>query len=138
MEDVKGNPSALILQAISARDKAYAPYSKFRVGAALLTAGETIYTGCNIENSSYGLTCCAERVAIFKAVSEGEKHFTAMAVVSDSEEYCSPCGACRQVLAEFGDQILIFMANNAGQYRVQKVSELLPGYFSLSDKPKNR
>ena len=128
----RAEPADLILEAISARDTAYAPYSNFRVGAALMTSGETIYTGCNIENSSYGLTCCAERVALFKAVSEGERDFKAIAVVSDSEEYCSPCGACRQVLAEFGEQILVYMSNNAGKYRVQKVSELLPAYFSLA------
>ncbi len=123
--------AGLVQAALSARDKAYAPYSGFRVGAALLTAGGKVYTGCNIENSSYGLTCCAERVALFKAVSEGERDFRAVAVASDGGDYCVPCGACLQVLAEFGDGILVYMCSNAGKYRVRAVADLLPDRFSL-------
>lgn len=121
----------LIQAAEKAKTNAYAPYSSFKVGAALLTAGGKIYSGCNVENASYGLTCCAERVALFKAVSEGEKDFIALALVSDSEDYCAPCGACRQVMAEFELQMPIYMGNNSGLYRVQTVSELLPNNFSL-------
>jgi cytidine deaminase len=125
------DPVPLVKAAFSARNMAYAPYSNFRVGAALLTGEGKIYTGCNIENSSYGLTCCAERVALYKAVSEGERHFQAMAVVSDSAEYCSPCGACRQVLAEFGDRLLVYMVNSTGEYTVRTLSDLLPESFRL-------
>jgi len=119
----------IIKEALLSREKAYAPYSGFRVGAAVITGGDKIYTGCNIENSSYGLTCCAERVALFKAVSEGEKDFKAIAVVSDSEEYCRPCGACRQVMAQFGDEIRVYMCNNKGEYEVKTVADLLPDRF---------
>ncbi|HBV95955.1 MAG: cytidine deaminase [Peptococcaceae bacterium BICA1-7] len=121
----------LVNKALTARDSAYAPYSGFKVGAALLTSGGEIYTGCNIENASYGLTCCAERVAVFKAVSEGKKDFTAIAVACGDGDFCSPCGACRQVLAEFGGSIKVYMCNHRGEYRVKTVSELLPGYFRL-------
>lgn len=121
----------LIKEAVSARSRAYAPYSRFSVGAAVAVSGGNIYTGCNVENASYGLTCCAERVALFKAVSEGEREFTDIAVVSDSEDFCSPCGACRQVMAEFGGNIKVYMCNNRGEYKVKSVSDLLPGSFSL-------
>lgn len=125
------DPAGLVQAALSARDRAYAPYSGFRVGAALITGGGKIYTGCNIENASYGLACCAERVALFKAVSEGERDIRAVAVASDSREYCSPCGACRQVLAEFGGGIKVYMCDRDGNYRVRTVAELLPDSFSL-------
>lgn len=121
----------LIEMARSSRDGAYAPYSNFHVGAALLTAKGKVYCGCNIENASYGLTVCAERVAIFKAISEGERHFTAVAVISNDEDYCSPCGACRQVLAEFGGHIKVYLCNNKGEYRMHTVSELLPASFGM-------
>ena len=123
--------ATLIRKALDARNSAYAPYSGFRVGAALLTGVGKIYTGGNIENASYGLTCCAERVALFKAVSEGERDFRAIAVASDSEKHCSPCGACRQVLVEFGPGIEVYMGNNEGHYRVTTVVQLLPDSFSL-------
>ncbi len=126
----------LIQAALSARSRAYAPYSGFRVGAALLTGGGSIFTGCNIENSSYGLTCCAERVALFKAVSEGERDFAAMAVVSDSDEFCSPCGACRQVMAEFGEGIMVYMCRNNGEYRLKTAGQLLPARFRLDSGPR--
>ncbi|MFZ5645438.1 MAG: cytidine deaminase [Bacillota bacterium] len=121
----------LIKKALSIKENAYAPYSRFRVGAAVLTGDGEIYTGCNIENSSYGLTCCAERVAVFKAVSEGKTELSAIAVVSDSDDFCSPCGACRQVLTEFGEDMKVYMCNNRGEYEVKTASELLPGHFKL-------
>ncbi|MHB8917100.1 MAG: cytidine deaminase [Desulfocucumaceae bacterium] len=131
MDSKKETAAELVSEALAAREKAYAPYSGFRVGAALLAGGDRIYTGCNIENSSYGLTCCAERVALFKAVSEGERDFPAIAVVSDSEDFCSPCGACRQALAEFGERMMVYMCNNRGQYQVRALEELLPAHFSM-------
>ncbi|TEB15382.1 Cytidine deaminase [Pelotomaculum sp. FP] len=121
----------LIKAAMEARDRAYAPYSKFRVGAAILTRDGRYYTGCNIENASYSLTCCAERVALFKAVSCGESDFEAIAVTAGTEEYCTPCGACRQALSEFGSEIKVFMANKQGDYLVRTVAELLPSAFKL-------
>ncbi|MEG6520782.1 cytidine deaminase [Desulfotomaculum sp. 1211_IL3151] len=123
----------LIDIAKEAREKAYVPYSKFKVGAALLTKEGKIFTGCNIENASYGLTCCAERTAIFKAVSEGHKEFITLAVIADVPTVCSPCGACRQVMAEFNGEMKVHLANLQGQYKTVTVSELLPGYFSAED-----
>ena len=116
---------------MEARERAYAPYSKFRVGAAVLTREGRYYSGCNIENASYSLTCCAERVALFKAVSSGERDFEAIAVTAGTEEYCTPCGACRQALAEFGSEIKVFMANKEGDYLIRTVAELLPSAFKL-------
>ncbi|AQS59896.1 cytidine deaminase [Desulforamulus ferrireducens] len=126
----------LIEIAKEAREKAYVPYSKFKVGAALLTKDGKIFTGCNVENASYGLTCCAERTAIFKAVSEGYSNFAALAVVADVPTLCSPCGACRQVIAEFGGDIKVYMANLKGQYATTTVEELLPGFFKARDMEK--
>ncbi len=120
----------LINAATAARERAYAPYSKFKVGAAILTKEARYYTGCNVENASYGLACCAERVALYKAVSNGERDFEAIAVTADTDDFCAPCGACRQALAEFGTHIKVFMANRQGAYRIQTVAELLPGAFS--------
>lgn len=122
----------LIAAAEKARQSAHAPYSKFKVGAAVLTSSGEIFAGCNVENASYGLTLCAERAAIAKAVSEGEKKFQAIAVVADSNEAVTPCGACRQVIAEFGREIIVVMANLKGKARVKKVSELLPDSFGPS------
>lgn len=119
----------LIERAQEAKGRAYAPYSRFRVGAALLTNSGRIFTGCNIENASYGLTNCAERTAVFKAVSEGEQGIAALALVADTDDYCTPCGACRQVMAEFGD-FPVVQANRTGAYKISKVSELLPGAFA--------
>jgi len=121
----------LIAVARKAKEQAYAPYSTFKVGAALLTGAGRCYTGCNIENASYGLTVCAERVALFKAVSEGEADFKAVAIVADGDDYAGPCGACRQVLAEFGGGIKVYMVDGRGDYRVREVSQLLPLAFSL-------
>lgn len=114
------------------RENAYTPYSHFKVGAAVLTASGKVYGGCNIENSSYGLTNCAERTAIFKAVSEGEREFAALAVIADTDGPCSPCGACRQVIADFRIPRII-MANLKGDVKTVTLGELLPFAFSDSD-----
>ena len=118
----------LIDRAIVAREKTYSPYSHFGVGAALLCEDGGIYEGCNIENASYGLTNCAERTAIFKAVSEGHKRFKALVVVADTDGPCSPCGACRQVISEFEIPYII-MAILKGEYTVVELDELLPCRF---------
>ncbi|KQL50789.1 cytidine deaminase [Heyndrickxia shackletonii] len=128
------NVNWLIEQAIEARQKAYVPYSSFQVGAALLTENDKLYLGCNIENASYGLTNCAERTAIFKAVSEGENRVKAIAIVGDTEGPISPCGACRQVIAEFSDDnTKIILANLNGDFVETTINELLPGFFSKKD-----
>ena len=121
----------LIAEAKTAREKAYAPYSNFKVGAAVLTSNGKIFSGCNIENSSYGLSICAERAAIFNAVSSGYKKFTKIVVVTDSEPPSSPCGACRQVIFEFGDDIEVIMANLKGDMRIARIDELLKDGFKL-------
>jgi len=119
---------SLITKAMEAREKAHVPYSHFAVGAALLARSGRIYTGCNVENASYGLSICAERTAVFKAVSEGERDFEAIAVVT--EKGVTPCGACRQVLLEFGEDIQVIVANGASEYRVLTLRELLPQAFT--------
>lgn len=124
------DPEALILAAATAREQAYVPYSHYPVGAALLTTGGRVYTGCNIENASYGATCCAERTAIFKAVSEGERQFKAIAVVTESLETGSPCGICRQVMVEFAPEMPVFMAGPDGRHKMLLVRELLPEAFT--------
>ena len=127
-------PKQLIDEAIAASKQAHVPYSHFHVGAALLTTDGKIYRGCNIENASYGLTNCAERTAIFKAVSEGDKQFSAIAVVGDTDGPISPCGACRQVLAEFCDNhTQIILANLKGDFVITNINEILPGYFPSKD-----
>lgn len=118
--------------AIKARENAYSPYSHFAVGAALLCEEGTLFEGCNIENASYGLTNCAERTAIFKAVSEGHTKFKALAVVADTEGPCAPCGACRQVMAEFKIPLII-MGNLMGNIKIVTIEELLPFSFSECD-----
>ena len=118
--------------AIKARENAYSPYSHFAVGAALLCEDGTLYEGCNIENASYGLTNCAERTAIFKAVYEGHIKFKALAVVADTEGPCAPCGACRQVMAEFKIPLII-MGNLMGNIKIVTIEELLPFSFSECD-----
>ncbi len=122
----------LIDRAIVAREKTYSPYSHFGVGAVLLCEDGVIYEGCNIENASYGLTNCAERTAIFKAVSEGRTKFKALAVVADTEGPCAPCGACRQVMGEFNIPIII-MGNLKGDIEVVSTEALLPFSFSSTD-----
>ncbi len=123
----------LIKEAEKARKRAYTPYSKFQVGAAVLSVDGKIFTGCNIENASFGLAVCAERVAIFKAISEGSTKFEAIAVIGDTDKPCSPCGACRQVISEFGKDIFLIMANLKGDVKVKKINELLPEAFSKKD-----
>ena len=118
--------------AIKARENAYSPYSHFAVGAALLCEDGTLFEGCNIENASYGLTNCAERTAIFKAVSEGHIKFKALAVVADTEGPCAPCGACRQVMAEFKIPLII-MGNLMGNIKMVTIEEVLPFSFSEYD-----
>lgn len=126
MYDIKN----LVQQAVNARSKALPTYSNFHVGAALLTEDGKVYTGANIENSSYSLTICAERTAVFHAILEGERKFTAIAIASDGEALCSPCGACRQVLSDLcGGNIDVIMANQKGDYKVYKLSELIPHSF---------
>lgn len=128
------NPEKLVQEAIMARKKAYAPYSRFQVGAALLTKSGKIYHGCNIENAAYGVTICAERTALFKAYSEGEREFSMLAVVADTDRPVPPCGACRQVLSELCPQDMkVVLANLHGKMTVHTVKELLPWAFSTED-----
>ena len=124
-----GDEKKLIQRAKEARGKAYAPYSKFKVGAAVLTKKGKIYTGANVECASYGLTACAERVALYNAVVSGEKKFKKIAVVTDTKEPCTPCGLCRQVLSEFGVNLEVICANLQGKIRKFKLKELLPYGF---------
>ena len=119
----------LIAAAKKYRENAYAPYSKFKVGAAVLTKKGNIYGGCNIENSSFPVTNCAERTAIFKAVSEGEQEFAAIALIADTPGPCSPCGACRQVMVEFKIPRII-MANMKGDVKVVTLEEIMPYAFT--------
>ncbi|MBO2945586.1 cytidine deaminase [Paenibacillus sp. F411] len=127
------NREELIRQALEARKQAYVPYSQFRVGAAVLAGGK-VYQGCNVENAAYGLTNCAERTAIFKMVSEGHQKIEAIAVVADTEGPVSPCGACRQVLAEFCDpDTVIYLSNLHGNTEEWTMERLLPGAFSAKD-----
>ena len=123
---------ALVEAAKKAREFSYSPSSKFAVGAAVLTRSGKVYGGCNIENASYGITNCAERTAIFRAVSEGEREIVALAIVADSKRPVPPCGACRQVIAEFKIPHII-MANLDDQIQTATCEELLPGAFSDED-----
>ena len=124
----------LINESKLAREKAYVPYSKFPVGAALLAEDGTIYQGCNIENSAYSMANCAERTAFFKAVSEGVRTFKALAVVANTEGPVSPCGACRQVIAEFCEGSMpVYLTNLNGVVEETTVAKLLPGAFSKED-----
>ncbi|MCI5621314.1 MAG: cytidine deaminase [Lachnospiraceae bacterium] len=126
------NQEALVEEAKKAREFSYSPYSHFRVGAALLCADGSVYTGCNIENAAFSPTNCAERTAVFKAVSEGKKEFVKIAVVGDDKTYLSPCGVCRQVLMEFVDpmEFEVIMAGDSDSIKVVKLAELLPESFS--------
>ena len=116
----------LLDAARAARQHAHAPFSHFQVGAALLTADGRVITGCNVENATYGLTICAERVAMFKAISEGHRRFTQVAVVADTEEPTPPCGACRQILWEFGGDLEVILANLRTEKGRHRLSDLLP------------
>jgi cytidine deaminase len=123
----------LLKQAIEARERAYAPYSRYKVGAALLTTDGKIYQGCNIENAAYGPSMCAERVAVFKAVSEGHQDFTAIAVATVNG--APPCGVCRQVLREFAPNLTVIIGDLEGNYQVLTLSDLLPHSFGPEDLP---
>jgi cytidine deaminase len=119
----------LVKAALGAKRRAYAPYSHFHVGAALLSSNGRIYTGCNVEISTFALTICAERSAIFKAISEGDRNFKAIAVVSDDPDYTPPCGACRQVLMDLAGNIDFLMVNGKGAIKIVPLKELLPHAF---------
>jgi cytidine deaminase len=119
----------LINKAKNAREHSYSPYSRFKVGAALKTKNGMVFTGCNIENSSYGLSICAEREAIFKAISAGERDLDTIAVVTDSDKLTTPCGACRQVMWEFSKDMTIVVANLKGKKKEFKITELLAHPF---------
>ena len=130
----------LAREAIAAKENAYVPYSHFRVGAALLTKSGKIYRGCNIENAAYTPTNCAERTAIFKAVSEGELEFAAIAINGDADDYLYPCGVCRQVMTEFCHpaEFKILLVNTEEDIRECTLEQLLPGGFTMDDLVKGR
>lgn len=123
----------LIAAARQAREHAHAPFSEFRVGAAVRTKSGRTFSGCNVENASYGLTICAERVAIFKAISEGEREFEAIAVVTDADALTPPCGACRQIIWEFCGDVPVILANLKGKVERESSSKLLPRPFDSSN-----
>jgi len=124
---------ALIAAAAKVRENAHAKFSNFKVGAALRTPSGKIYTGCNVENATYGLTVCAERVAIFKAISEGERRFDAIAVVTDTGTLTPPCGACRQIIWEFCGDVPVVLANLQGKAETFRMSQLFPKPFDSSN-----
>ncbi len=126
------NLSALITAATKAREQAWAPYSQFQVGAALLTNGGEIFTGANVENSSYGLAVCAERIAVFKAVTAGRKEFEAIVIVTDTPTPSPPCGACLQVMSEFAPRLQVHMVNLNGRSESKRLDEMMPFGFSKS------
>ena len=127
---MKPTDAELIRAAFKARSFAYTPYSHFKVGAALLAKNGMVYTGCNIENASFGLTNCAERTAAFKAVSEGHRRFKRIVIAGRSDDYCYPCGACRQFLAEFAPDMEVLSAMGGGRYVSNRLSELMPYTFN--------
>ena len=127
------NRDELVELAIKARRLAYTPYSHYKVGAALLGKSGKVYQGCNVENASYGLTCCAERTAVFKAVSEGETEFEAIAVVTKNGG--SPCGACRQVLSEFAPDLVVYIADKDNHITTTSIKKLLPAAFGPEHLP---
>ena len=121
-------PETLIQQALEARKQAYAPYSRYRVGAAVLCEDGTVVTGCNVENASYPATICAERVALTSAVAQGKRTFVALAVATATGG--SPCGICRQVMAELGPDMVVYISDAVGNFRATTVAELLPDSFT--------
>jgi cytidine deaminase, homotetrameric len=123
---------ALVTAATQARENAHAAYSNFRVGAALRATSGRVFGGCNVENATYGLTVCAERVAIFKAISEGERGFDAIAVVADTDTLTAPCGACRQLIWEFCGDVPVILANLKGQSETIPMHDLFPKPFDAS------
>lgn len=125
--------TALCQKAVEMLKMAYVPYSRFPVGAALECAGGTVFTGCNIENAAYTPTICAERTAVFKAVSEGYRSFRRIAIAADTEKFCAPCGVCRQVLEEFAPEIEVILVNREGRTLELTLPELLPYGFGPKD-----
>jgi len=125
-------PDPLATAALAARENAFAPFSKFKVGAAVEDVDGRIHTGCNIENASYGLTLCAERVAVFKAVSEGARKFRRVAVAADTDDLTPPCGACRQILWEFCGDVELVLVNPRGKSETYRMKDLLPKPFDVS------
>ncbi|MBQ2895254.1 MAG: cytidine deaminase [Oscillospiraceae bacterium] len=121
----------LLTTAREAAKNAYAPYSRFSVGAALECADGRVFTGCNVENAALGSTICAERGAVCKAISEGARKFTRIAIWADSQDYCYPCGACRQVLVEFAPELEVLIGRGDGKYVSYKLTKLLPGVFNF-------
>ena len=122
----------------AAMEKAYSPYSKFQVGAAVLTTGDEIFAGCNVENVSYGLTMCAERNAIFQAVAKGHRRVKAVVIVTDDEKLTPPCGACRQVINEFGPKAEIFIFGSGKKRKKTSLPKLLPHAFTVKNLPRGR
>ena len=139
MEKNKTRYGELIEKALEMREKAYAPYSSFSVGAAVLMDDDRIYGGFNIENASFGATNCAERTAIFNALTEGAKKIRALAVVGDLNDFTYPCGICRQVMVEFMDSpdMEVIIVKNKDSYRVHSIKEILPGAFTREDLEEN-
>lgn len=125
-------PAPLIAAALAARENAFAPYSKFRVGAALEDADGRIHTGCNVENATFGLTVCAERVAVLKAISEGARKFRRVAIAADTGALTPPCGACRQILWEFCGDLEIVLVNARGKRETYRLKDLFPKPFDVS------
>ena len=123
---------ALIAAALAARENAFAPYSKFRVGAAIEDTDGRIHTGCNVENATYGLTVCAERVAVFKAISEGVRKFRRVVIAADTDRLTPPCGACRQILWEFCGDVEIVLVNLRGKTETYRLKDLFPKPFDVS------
>jgi cytidine deaminase len=134
----KATPETLMREAVKARDASYSPYSRFAVGAALLGVSGRVYHGCNVENASFGLTCCAERTALFKAVSEGEQDFLAVAVTARTGHGAPPCGACRQVLAEFSPSMWVYWRDTRGRVLKKRLTALLPDMFDFMDHGRKR
>lgn len=129
----KSDVGRLVAAARAARDRAYAPYSRFPVGAALLASDGTVHAGCNVENASYGLSCCAERNALAAAVLAGRRRFVAVAIAGNSKEPLAPCGACRQVLREFSPTMTVVMADRDGRVTTARLDRLLPRSFGPRD-----
>jgi len=129
----KMNENELIQKAIEASKRAYAPYSKFYVGAAVLTESGKIFQGCNIENASFGVTNCAERTALFSAIAQGEKNFVKLAIYVDRPQFTAPCGACRQVIVELAPNAEILLVNNKNEIKRLSVEQVLPYSFNSAD-----
>ncbi|MCP5102904.1 MAG: cytidine deaminase [bacterium] len=135
---MSSNQEKLLDAAQKAKENAYAPYSHFHVGAALITDTGKIYSGCNVENTSYGLTICAERNAIFRMAADGERRIAEILVTGDTEDFLPPCGACRQVIAEFSKkETTVYMCNKHGQWKQSTVGEIIPYTFFLDEQMKS-